>query len=76
MEDWLKDTVHLLVDDPDSVNIKSVVGESTSVLEVDVASEDIGKVIGVDGRTANALRVIMNCVGAKEHRRYILQING
>jgi len=68
--------VKSLVDDPEAVNINILQGESCSIIEVDCAPDDIGKVIGVGGRTATAIRTIMNCVGRKENRRYLLQVNG
>jgi predicted RNA-binding protein YlqC (UPF0109 family) len=66
----------VLVDYPDEVDVREVEGESadTSVLELRVASEDLGKVIGKQGRTARALRTVLSAAATKIHRRAILEI--
>lgn len=63
-----------LVDDLDRVEISEIEGNQTNIIELKVAKEDIGKVIGRQGRTADAIRTILNCAAAKLSRRYILQI--
>jgi len=63
-----------LVDKPDRVEINEIVGTQTNVLELKVAKEDVGKVIGRNGRTADAIRTILNCGAAKINKRYILHI--
>jgi len=63
-----------LVDDLGSVEITEIEGNQTNIIELKVAKEDIGKVIGRQGRTADAIRTILNCAAAKLSRRYILQI--
>jgi predicted RNA-binding protein YlqC (UPF0109 family) len=63
-----------LVDDLSSIDISEIEGNQTNIIELKVAKEDIGKVIGRQGRTADAIRTILNCAAAKLSRRYILQI--
>jgi predicted RNA-binding protein YlqC (UPF0109 family) len=63
-----------LVDDPDKVVVTQLEGEQTTILELKVAQEDLGKVIGKQGRTARAIRVILGAAGMKEKRRYNLEI--
>ena len=63
-----------LVDHPEQVKVFEVEGEKTSVLELSVAKEDLGKVIGKEGRTAKAIRVILGATSAKLKKRYVLEI--
>lgn len=63
-----------LVDEVDRIEISEITGNQTNIIELKVAKEDIGKVIGRQGRTADAIRTILNCAAAKLSRRYILQI--
>ena len=63
-----------LVDDPDKVMVSELEGESISILELKVAQEDLGKIIGKQGRTATAIRVILGAAGMKLKKRYILEI--
>ena len=63
-----------LVDDADSVRIQSYDREGTTVLELEVAPDDLGKVIGRQGRTARAIRTVLAAAGQKTRRRYILDI--
>lgn len=63
-----------LVDHSDRIEINEINGAQTNVIELKVAKEDIGKVIGRNGRTADAIRTILNCGAAKLNKRYILQI--
>jgi len=66
--------VQALVDKPEQVQIKEVVGEHAHVLELSVAKEDLGKVIGKGGAHASAIRTIMAAASGKEKKRYILEI--
>ena len=66
--------VQALVDKPDEVQIKEVIGEHAHVLELVVAKEDLGKVIGKGGAHASAIRTIMAAASGKEKKRYILEI--
>lgn len=63
-----------LVDNPDSVKVREIEGEQTSVLELTVAKEDLGKVIGKQGRTARAIRTLLGAVSAKTRKRVVLEI--
>jgi len=63
-----------LVDDPDKVRVSQLDGEQTSILELKVAPDDIGKVIGKHGRTAQAIRIILGAAGMKLKKRFNLEI--
>ena len=63
-----------LADKPEEVEVREVDGEQVRVLEVRVAKEDLGKIIGKQGRTARALRTIVNAASAKAHTRIMLEI--
>jgi predicted RNA-binding protein YlqC (UPF0109 family) len=66
--------VKALVDIPDSVKVSAVRGEQTTVIELHVAKEDLGKVIGKMGKTAQSLRTILNAVSTKMKMRSVLEI--
>ena len=63
-----------LVDNPDEVSVSEIEGNQTSVLELSVAKEDLGKVIGKQGRTARAMRTILSAASAKIKKRTVLEI--
>ena len=63
-----------LVDFPDDVVVKETVGDRTIVIELRVGKDDLGKVIGKQGRTAKALRTILNAASTKLDKRCILEI--
>jgi uncharacterized protein len=63
-----------LVDMPDSVQVNEIVGEQTTVIELKVDKTDLGKVIGKQGRTARALRTILNAASTKLKKRSVLEI--
>jgi predicted RNA-binding protein YlqC (UPF0109 family) len=63
-----------LVDFPDQVEVKEVVGDQTTVVELKVAKEDLGKVIGKQGRTARSMRTILNAASTKLKKRSVLEI--
>jgi uncharacterized protein len=63
-----------LVDCPDLVSVSEIEGNQTSVLELKVAKEDLGKVIGKQGRTARALRTVLSAAAAKQKKRTVLEI--
>jgi hypothetical protein len=65
-----------LVDEPEFVSVSEVGGMHTSILELTVAKTDIGKVIGKQGRTADALRTLLSAVSAKAKKRALLEIVG
>ena len=74
----LKDLVDFmarsLVDQPDKVSVNEVTGEQTTVVELSVAKEDLGKVIGKQGRTAKSMRTILNAASTKLNKRSVLEI--
>ncbi len=63
-----------IVDNPEEVQVTEVAGEKTTVIELRVASEDLGKVIGKQGRTAKAIRSILSAAAAKIKKRAVLEI--
>ena len=63
-----------LVDNPDNVQVSQLDGEQSSIIELKVAKEDIGKVIGKEGRTAQAIRTILGAVGMKLRKRFNFEI--
>ena len=66
--------VKALVDKPEEVSLREVEGEKTTVLELRVAKEDLGKVIGKQGKTAKAMRIILNAMATKLKKRAVLEI--
>ncbi|MFP6562995.1 MAG: KH domain-containing protein [Myxococcota bacterium] len=74
MKQLIEDIVRALVDLPDEVRISEVIGEHAHVLELKVAKEDLGKVIGKGGAHATAIRTLMAAASGKEKKRYILEI--
>ncbi len=74
MKDLIKHIAQALVDNPDQVEVSEVEGSQTSVLELKVAKEDLGKVIGKQGRTARAMRTILSAASAKIKKRTVLEI--
>lgn len=63
-----------LVDHPEDVSVEEVQGEQTSVIELRVAKDDMGKVIGKQGRTARAVRTVLNAAATKIKKRVVLEI--
>ena len=63
-----------LVDNPDQVDVSQVEGEQGTVFELKVGSNDVGKVIGKQGRTARAMRTLLGAAGVKLHKRFTLEI--
>lgn len=74
MKDLIKYIAQALVDKPEEVSVEEVEGNQTSVLELKVAKEDLGKVIGKQGRTARAMRTILSAASAKVKKRTVLEI--
>ncbi len=74
MKDLITYIAKALVDDPEVVAVNEVEGNQTSVLELKVAKEDLGKVIGKQGRTARAMRTILSAASAKIKKRTVLEI--
>ena len=74
MRELIEYITKALVDNPDAVEVSEIEGEQTSVIEVKVAKEDIGKVIGKQGRTAQAMRTILSAACGKTRKRTVLEI--
>ena len=74
MKELIKYIAQSLVDQPDQVEVTEIVGEQTSVLELKVAKEDLGKVIGKQGRTARAMRTILSAASTELKKRSVLEI--
>lgn len=74
MRELLELIARALVDSPDEVVVTEVEGEQTTVLELKVARDDLGKVIGKQGRTARAVRTILASVGTKQNKRIVFEI--
>ena len=74
MKELINYIAQSLVDKPDEVVVSEVEGNQTTVLELKVAKEDLGKVIGKQGRTAQAMRTILSAVSSKVKKRTVLEI--
>jgi predicted RNA-binding protein YlqC (UPF0109 family) len=74
MKDLIAYIARALVDKPDEVTVTEIEGEQTSVIELKVAKEDLGKVIGKQGRTARAMRTILSASSTKINKRSVLEI--
>lgn len=74
MKELISYIAKALVDKPDEVVVTEVQGEQTSVIELKVAKDDLGKVIGKQGRTARAMRTILSAASTKVRKRSVLEI--
>jgi predicted RNA-binding protein YlqC (UPF0109 family) len=74
MKDLVEAIAKALVDHPEQVQVRAVEGEQVTVLELRVHPEDLGKVIGRQGRTAKSMRTILGAAGMKLHKRLTLEI--
>ena len=74
MKELISYIARALVDNPEEVSVSEVEGNQTAVLELKVAKEDLGKVIGKQGRTARAMRTILSAASAKVKKRSVLEI--
>ena len=74
MKDLIKYIAQALVDYPEQVEVSAVKGNQTFVIELKVAKEDLGKVIGKQGRTARAMRTVLSAASAKIKKRSVLEI--
>ena len=74
MKELIELIAKALVDQPEKVFVSQLEGEQTTILELKVATEDLGKVIGKQGRTARAMRIILGAAGMKLKRRFNLEI--
>lgn len=74
LKDLIEYVSKALVDMPENVNVNEIEGEQTTVIELKVDKSDLGKVIGKQGRTARALRTILNAASTKLKKRSVLEI--
>jgi len=74
MKDLIEFVVKALVDDPSEVRITEINGDKITLFELRVSKDDIGKVIGKKGKTAGAIRTILNAVSTKQGKRAELEI--
>ena len=74
MKDLILMMARALVDKPDEVELREIEGEKTTVLELRVAKDDLGKMIGKQGKTARAMRTILNATATKLKKRAVLEI--
>lgn len=74
MKELLKYVAQQLVDEPDQVEVRQVQGERSMILELRVAPKDMGKVIGKQGKIAQALRTLVKAAGLKDGKRVVVEI--
>jgi len=74
MKELVQYLARSLVNNPDAVEVKETEGESASVLELKVAKEDLGRIIGKQGRTAKSIRTILNAAASRSNRKVVLEI--
>ena len=74
IKELVEDIAKALVDEPEQVVVREVEGEQVTVLELRVSPEDLGKVIGKQGRTARSIRTLLGAAGMKLNRRFTLEI--
>ena len=74
LKELVESVAQALVDHPEHVHVTQLDGEHTTVIELHVAKEDLGKVIGKQGRTARAIRTILSAASAKMEKRTVLEI--
>ncbi len=74
MKELTEYLIKSLVDKPEKVKVTEVTSERSIVLEVNVAEDDIGRVIGKQGKTISAIRVVLNAVAAKMKKRVVLEL--
>jgi predicted RNA-binding protein YlqC (UPF0109 family) len=74
MKELLQLLARSLVSYPDAVEVKETQGDTTSILELKVAREDLGRIIGKQGRTAKSIRTILNAAASRTNRKVVLEI--
>ena len=74
MKEFLQFVAQQLVNNPDAVDVRETRGDTASVLELRVAKEDLGRVIGKQGRTAKSLRIVLSAVASRTNRKVVLEI--
>jgi uncharacterized protein len=74
MKEFLQFVARQLVNNPNAVEVSETRGDTVSILELRVAKEDLGRVIGKQGRTAKSLRIVLNAVASRTNRKVVLEI--
>lgn len=74
MKELLETIVKALVDNPEDISVNEIEGEKSLILELKVADDDMGKVIGKQGRIAKAIRTVMKAAAVKENKRVVVEI--
>ncbi|MGI6776562.1 MAG: KH domain-containing protein [Acetivibrionales bacterium] len=74
MKELLETIARALVDNPDEVSVNEIEGEKSLILELRVAADDMGKVIGKQGRIAKAIRTVVKAAAVKENKRVVVEI--
>ena len=74
MKELVQYLARSLVNNPDAVEVKETEGDTTSVVELKVAKEDLGRIIGKQGRTAKSIRTIVNAAASRTNRKVVLEI--
>ena len=74
MKELVQYLARSLVDNPDAVEVKETQGETASILELRVAKQDLGRIIGKQGRTAKSIRTILNAAASRVNRKVVLEI--
>jgi predicted RNA-binding protein YlqC (UPF0109 family) len=74
MKDLIEQIAKAIVEKPEEVEVRGIEGENAIVIELRVAKEDIGKVIGKKGRTISAMRTILNATRAQKRKRQVLEV--
>ena len=74
MEELITKIVSAIVDHPENISIEAIQGDHTVIYKLEVHAEDTGKVIGKQGRTADAIRTILKALGGKQNKKIVLEI--
>lgn len=74
MKDLVEVIAKALVDNPDAVEVNEIIGEQSVIVELKVAQEDMGKVIGKQGRIAKAIRTVVKAAATKQNKRVVVEI--
>ena len=74
LKDMVEFVVRKLVDHPEAVHVNEISGEQATIIELKVAPDDLGKVIGKEGRTARSLRTLIHAAATKSKKRAVLEI--
>tara|TARA_Y100000031_G_C7903116_1_gene240454 strand:+ start:34 stop:264 length:231 start_codon:yes stop_codon:yes gene_type:complete len=74
MKELIEFIAKSLVENPDQVDVREVQGDRTTIIELKVAQEDMGKIIGKQGKTARSIRTLLNATAAKTKKKAVLEI--